>query len=557
MQWKQRLYAFLLRRVLGPILTSSSKAQLVHESVDVQVTEGKFLLKDVELDVDYLHSKISCLAVEGLSKIRLQRVSIQKLEIQLSLVDESEEACDTNQTGQTLHSEDLNSYSSLSKALGTATAVMRKIYKLRTVDQHSQYTHNISLVAQVVLDGVDINIMEIYRNSSDDDNSEWKSMEKRKEMVDLNKSQASNFISSYIEAAMNSLKLNVTISHIKIHMSSYTNPDIIQLCLDSVSYSETPLNISPDRNMESRTGVGSMTNMDVQKNVHISSIHLDWVTGPRDLKYGSSAENILSYTGQVHIQLATDFVENSNKEESSGVIQHLINVSIDQQLDLFIKNQILGQLFRFSRHDTEKDAMETKIEDAGDHHDTTIGKYNVDDDEQDAGILATVLKQREEALYHAATKEIRGGVLVPCVSTDEEGKVNVTFDGFFDAMDYSFSQYRSLGSSLIRGHSPDNEPSLESLGNVSIHVAGFSIHLDCLSGVDDGKVVNGHGHVDELVLSLRGLSIESSLSNNSLLCTVNILGIDLSEHLQGRFYTILHSAKVSNTVKAVNARVLR
>eukprot|EP00957_Ditylum_brightwellii_P090413 6885213-Ditylum_brightwellii.AAC.1 len=54
-QWKQRLYAFLLRRILGPYLTPSSNSKL-HQSIEVALNEGSFVLKDVDLDPAYLTS---------------------------------------------------------------------------------------------------------------------------------------------------------------------------------------------------------------------------------------------------------------------------------------------------------------------------------------------------------------------------------------------------------------------------------------------------------------------------------------------------------------------
>ena len=57
-QWKQRLYAFLLRRVLGPYLSAGSLQQL-HESIEVSFQEGKFILKDVDLNAAYLTEILS------------------------------------------------------------------------------------------------------------------------------------------------------------------------------------------------------------------------------------------------------------------------------------------------------------------------------------------------------------------------------------------------------------------------------------------------------------------------------------------------------------------
>ena len=57
-QWKQRLYAFLLRRVLGPLLDASANQQL-HDSIEFSLQEGKFVLRDVSLNADHLSERLA------------------------------------------------------------------------------------------------------------------------------------------------------------------------------------------------------------------------------------------------------------------------------------------------------------------------------------------------------------------------------------------------------------------------------------------------------------------------------------------------------------------
>ena len=78
--WKQRLYAFLLRRVLGPLLDASS-AQKLHDSIDVSLQEGKFVLKNISLDAAYLTEKLS----ESCPGLRVRSGRIDRLEINLRL----------------------------------------------------------------------------------------------------------------------------------------------------------------------------------------------------------------------------------------------------------------------------------------------------------------------------------------------------------------------------------------------------------------------------------------------------------------------------------------
>ena len=60
-QWKQRLYAFLLRRILGPFLDDES-SKILHDSIDFSLQEGRFVLKDVSLNSEFLTEKVGYLA---------------------------------------------------------------------------------------------------------------------------------------------------------------------------------------------------------------------------------------------------------------------------------------------------------------------------------------------------------------------------------------------------------------------------------------------------------------------------------------------------------------
>ena len=47
-QWKERLYAFLIRRFVGPWLDEEASQQL-YQSIDVSLQDGIFVLRDVSL----------------------------------------------------------------------------------------------------------------------------------------------------------------------------------------------------------------------------------------------------------------------------------------------------------------------------------------------------------------------------------------------------------------------------------------------------------------------------------------------------------------------------
>ena len=52
--WRHRFYAFLLRRALGPLLSTKSKNQLQQSISNVDWSTGELQLVNVELDPTYL-----------------------------------------------------------------------------------------------------------------------------------------------------------------------------------------------------------------------------------------------------------------------------------------------------------------------------------------------------------------------------------------------------------------------------------------------------------------------------------------------------------------------
>ena len=100
-QWKQRLYAFLLRRTLGPFLDDSATQQL-HDSLDVSLQEGKFVLKDISLDSSHLTELLTDKKVPGLS-IRAAR--IDRMEILLTLRENNVQVPSSAATSSSLTSQ--------------------------------------------------------------------------------------------------------------------------------------------------------------------------------------------------------------------------------------------------------------------------------------------------------------------------------------------------------------------------------------------------------------------------------------------------------------------
>ena len=173
MVWRQTLYTFLLRRVLGPYLSSESLQQL-YNSIEVSLQEGTFSLNDVELNAAYLTSQQS--------KVSIHHVRIRKLQIRLSL-REKEETPSSSVTWRAMN-------------LGREGA-------------------GVSLQAHLEVDGVEIHLGPPSGSASEGNVHEPPT---RNAEETTTSSTASSMIGSYVDAALASLRLSLDMKNIKIRM---------------------------------------------------------------------------------------------------------------------------------------------------------------------------------------------------------------------------------------------------------------------------------------------------------------------------------------------------
>ena len=83
LQWKERLYAFLIQRFVGPWLDEES-SQRLYQSIDVSIQDGIFVLRDVSLATEKLTSLLQ-------HPVRIRKATIDKLEIHLSLEEHGQQ----------------------------------------------------------------------------------------------------------------------------------------------------------------------------------------------------------------------------------------------------------------------------------------------------------------------------------------------------------------------------------------------------------------------------------------------------------------------------------
>lgn len=141
-QWKQRLYAFLLRHVLGPFLDASS-AKRLHDTIDVSFHEGKFVLKDVILDADYL-TEMASTKTPGL---RICSARVGRLEIHLKLRE--------NTTGRSK-----STTGTRATADTCQSSLAWRALKLGTTTMNASLPA-VSLIAEVKVEGISVELEPI------------------------------------------------------------------------------------------------------------------------------------------------------------------------------------------------------------------------------------------------------------------------------------------------------------------------------------------------------------------------------------------------------------
>jgi hypothetical protein len=214
-QWKQRLYAFLLRRVLGPFL-DASEAKKLHDSIDFSLQEGTFALKDISLDAAYLTER---LAAKG-SGISIRRAKIERLEIVLTLRENSNDKTQREDAPQ-------SSLAWRAMQLGTTSDSLPAV----------------SLIAEIKLHGVDLEL----------EPSDWRRQRPAPQVVDdtsTSEPTSKSTIGSYVDAALSSLQLNLKLTNINIklcHREPRRSCETwVSVRLSSVTYKDLDVNVNND-----------------------------------------------------------------------------------------------------------------------------------------------------------------------------------------------------------------------------------------------------------------------------------------------------------------------
>ena len=188
LDWKQRLYAFLLRKVVGPFLDDHDASKL-HDSIDFSLHDGLFVFKNVSLNALRLSETSS---ISGFS---VKKAMIRRLEIKLSL----------------------------SENTGTSqSSLVWKAWKLGGSTQNGLIPP-VSLVAEIHVCGLHLEINPVYLAPFTNSNME----DEGRQSGAGNRSRTRSFVEAVVSSTMMTVKLSDT--QIKIHHQN----SWVSLCLAS------------------------------------------------------------------------------------------------------------------------------------------------------------------------------------------------------------------------------------------------------------------------------------------------------------------------------------
>jgi hypothetical protein len=426
--WKHHFYAFLLRRALGPILTAQSAADLCSSIQDVDWTEGKIVLADVELDAHYVTAMInrsnrdecSDENPSPLSNLSVQRAKIRRLGIHLSLSENN------------INGEE----ASTSTARKATSALIRNIFG--SFDEHSS---SIALVAHVELDRVQIEVAPCRRSGDKKHSIEPCSTQRndtnaRSPVTAGHDEAPPGFLSSMVDSAVKSLRLSIDINDVTIRLTSQENWIIIKLA--SAQYYDLIDGRSKPKNNTAATG--EVENVVLSKAINWTGFTVE------NCQLGVAAHTLLRTTGKGHVKF--QFFERQEVESSIKSGRREIHISLGQHVAVDVDARALTQLLSLSDAFISNSPEHFESDpDENDH--TETAEYSTPKlalaDEFTREAYDEVMKQYTEARHLARTREIRGGVLIPSLEDDGDGGPGeISFDAFFDANDHSVSYYCDL-----------------------------------------------------------------------------------------------------------------
>jgi hypothetical protein len=500
-QWKQHLYAFLLRRILGPFLDASSYQKL-YDSIDVSLQEGTFILKDVGLNADHLTEKIA-LKTPGLA---ICKAKVKHLEISFTL---RENADDNNNDPEEQDSEvPQSSFAWRAMKFGTSSAAFPAV----------------SLMAVIKIDGICLEL-----ETGDHPKRHRPTIPSSNNAATDDEPSSKSLIGSYVDAALASLELSLNVTKLSITVrqknAEKSSEAWVALRLSSISYQD--LEIS--RNKET-SGSKSI----FKKVVQCSEIEIqsgEYQLGDDTVKNNTQSTVALARgSGQIHFRV----FEYSNSGPSAKChVQQDIEVNLNHQVNLSLDMKSISQM----KSVLDGLAYASKIDDQNDTTEisqTSLAGSPLDidgvTDQEDLKALSGIMKQYREAYHLAEKKQLKGGVLIPSnayldgIPLPEEEDAG-SFDLFFDANDQSFYNATSVLAQSIRMQETSSDADDVITTKVRFHLLSTCLKI----GFREPGTAHYSRPDEYILLTMHDLNLSHTSSHSSSESTLSIAHMEIED----------------------------
>lgn len=493
--WKQRLYAFLLRRVLGPLLDESS-AQILHNSIDFSLQEGKFILKNINLDAAYLTKQLS----DNCPGLRVRSGRINRLEINLTL-------------RENYHENDNSSKSQSSLA-----------WRAMKLGSWNESLPAVSLIAEIKVDDIFIELETIdfkLRKPCPKESSNSQTQTAGKGTSE-EEAIPKNIIGSYIEAALTTLQLNLKLTniHVKLCQQTGSNCRNVSVGIKVSSFSYNDLDVNTTDNAKA-----SMQTVVVNKVIEFSEI----IVETNEDSTSTHSQSVVAFAegnGQIFLRvIACKPSQTSNNQDNNHLLRdvdvrlnHQLNFSLDNHSLLLVQQVIFG----FSNiTETNTDSDEVSI-----FRKSSMMKNphieSTDLDREDLKALTGIMRQYREAYHMAEQNKLKGGILVPSNAYLDEGlcaeevtEDESTFDMFFDANDQSLYHTTAIlmASTRLSGDDGKNDDHLDQI-HTKLRINLLSSCFKINFGQCDPKKQTSHSQ-EYILATLNDLSLSLQSTNRT------------------------------------------
>jgi len=507
-QWKERLYAFLIRRFIGPWLDEESWHRL-HQSIDVSLQDGVFVLRDVNLATRKLTTLLE-------QPVRIRKATIDRLEIHLTLREHHHQQQQPEEEEEQRHQSQGREQGSSSTVPDNGTTTVSSLaWRAWKLGTGAHIPGAVSVEVRIVVEGICIEIepkSEVLR-------------EKHKPPVEatvVETTTSKGMFASYIEAVLASLRLSLDINNLEVKIYAPSEDadahDWVSVLIQSLSYhdlNQTCTAPTEERNYETI----------LQKAVDIQQISVMVGSIIGETNISSAMVGLLDGNSRFRLRMIgyrSPGNDSGSIAEEPSQIQHDTDVSLGQKINILLdestvmalrriihcyltsfdnaavtlpeKDEIVttGLAFVTSREPTEQDRKEA---------------------EEDMETLNGIMKQYDEARRLAERSQLKGGILMP----NEDDVTNMTYDAFFDANDQSIYRYSTVMSHCLG-------TTLDDGGLDFVH---FKAQIFLNAGTF--KLAFGTKKTEYILATFSDLNATSALSMKSSTMSLSLSHLDIDE----------------------------